>query len=560
MILVPAAAERNIKNVMAEINSRSPSPRLRFDMHHGDMGLSRGGEAGLRSQALDRKYKKSFSLLSTLFILPAFTSLLLILSYPKFNLGFLAWFALAPLTISIWKAKNIKSALIAGLISGFCFYLGILYWIYFTMLAGGVNVGISLLGWLALSFILSFEFILIACFGFYLKRTGPLAYPYVFAAGWVLLEWAKIFLTFKAVWFPWFMLGYTQWQYLKIAQVVSFTGIYGLSFALSFCGVLAGMFFINRDKLLTKILRSAPALFLIGGLLLYGNFELKQDCKYSFENISFSVLQPSIDFYKKWDEKYVLWIRSRIDGLLEKTEKSDIIVWPENSLPGWIDEPELIDWLKKISLKYKSRNIIGSASQADGKYVSSFLLNDKGEIESVYNKRQLVPFGEYVPLRPVLSDFIDVIGSLGEFEKGAMKQNLFKVGDFKIANAICYESIFPYLLRDDVLRGADIFVNITNDGWYLNTAAPNQHFLVNIFRAIENRRSLIRAANNGISALINPWGRTIKKLNLNEYAVLNVQAPVYKDYGLSFYSKHGDWFVFCCFILFGAFMIVAVVF
>ena len=428
------------------------------------------------------------------------------------------------------------------------------------MLAGGVSVGISLLGWLALSFILSFEFILISGCGFYLKRTGPLAYPYVFAALWVLLEWTKIFLTSKAVWFPWFMLGYTQWQYLEISQIVSITGIYGLSFAISFCGVLAGMFFVNNDKIPSKILRFTPALILIAGLFLYGGFELKQSRKYSYKTINFSVLQPCIDFYKKWDEKYILWIKSRIEGLLEKTETPDIIVWPENSLPGWIDEPELIDWLKEISLKHKSRNIVGSASQFDGKYVSSFLLNDKGEIESVYNKRRLVPFGEYVPLRPVLSDFISVIGELGEFEKGAMKQKLFKVGDFRIANAICYESIFPYLLRDDVFRGADIFVNITNDGWYLNTAAPHQHFLVNIFRAIENRRSLVRAANNGISALIDPWGRTIEKLNLNEYAVLNAQALVYENQDLSFYSKYGNWFVFCCFILVGAFMIVAVVF
>ena len=356
------------------------------------------------------------------------------------------------------------------------------------------------------------------------------------------------------------MLGYTQWQYLCIAQIVSFTGIYGLSFALSLTGVLAGMFFVNKDKVSAKILRFSPALLLIGGLFIYGSLELKYSPKYSSENISFSILQPSIDFYKKWDEKYVLWIKSRINGLLEKTENPDIIVWPENSLPGWIDEPELVTWLEEISVKYKSRNIVGSASQSDGKYVASFFLNDKGVIEDSYNKRQLVPFGEYVPLRSVLSDFIGVIGELGEFEKGAMKQNLFKMGDFRIANAICYESIFPYLLRDDALSGADMFVNITNDGWYLNTAAPHQHFLVNIFRAIENRRSVIRAANNGISALIDPWGRTIKKLDLNEYAVLNVQAPVYKDYGLSFYSRYGNWFVFCCFILVGAFMIVAVVF
>ena len=114
--------------------------------------------------------KTNKTLVLTLFVFPILTALLLILSYPKFNFGFLAWLALAPLTISIWKAKNIKSVLIAGLITGFCFYAGILYWIYITMLAGGVSPSISILGWLALSFILSFEFILIAGLGFYLKK------------------------------------------------------------------------------------------------------------------------------------------------------------------------------------------------------------------------------------------------------------------------------------------------------------------------------------------------------------------------------------------------------
>jgi apolipoprotein N-acyltransferase len=521
MILALVVVEKNIRNVMAKIN------RVK---------------------------------LYALFVFPVLTSLLLILSYPKFNFGFLAWLALAPFTISIWKSKNIKSSLVAGLITGFCFYAGILYWIYITMIAGGVSSPISLLGWLALSLLLSSEFVLIAGLGFYLKKTGPSAFPYVFAAGWVLLEWIKIFLTSKLVWFPWFMLGYTQWQYLEISQIVSITGIYGLSFAVCLSGVLAGMVFINKEKILVKILRFAPGLLLIAGLFLYGSFELKQSHKYAYEKIKFSVLQPNIDFYKKWDEKYVLWIKSRIEGLLKKTETDGIIVWPENSLPGWIDDFELRIWLKEISLKYKTQSIVGSASQSDGKYVSAFLLSDKGEIEASYNKRKLVPFGEYVPLRSVLSDFIGVIGELGEFEKGAMKQNFFKVGDFRIANSICYESIFPYLFREDALSGADIFVNITNDGWYLNTAAPHQHFLVNIFRAIENRRSVVRAANNGISALIDPWGRTIKKLDLNEYAVLNIQAQVYKDYGMSFYSKYGNWFVFCCFILVFAFMLVAVIF
>ena len=502
-----------------------------------------------------------FSLPYTLFILPSLTSLLLILSYPKFNLGFLAWFALAPLTVVILKVKNIKSALACGFIAGFFFYLGILYWIYITIRAGGGSVGVSLLGWVALSFILSFEFIIISGFGFYLKKTKLGVYAFVFAAVWAGFEWLKVLLSSKFVWFPWFMLGYTQWQYLEIAQIVSLTGIYGLSFAVCFTGVLIGAAFVSSDAFKLKLLKIVPAVFIMAGLFLYGSLALKRSQSLAVKkNINFSILQPSIDFYKKWDEKYVSWIQSRINGLLEKTENSDIIVWPENSLPGWIDEPKYADWLKEIALKYKTHSIVGSVSQTGEKYVSAFLIDVKGEITAGYHKRRLVPFGEYVPLRSLLSKYVGVLAELGEFEKGALNQNLFEIKDIKIANAICYESIFPDLLRGDSLKDADIFVNITNDGWYLNTAAPYQHFIVNIFRAIENRRPLVRAANNGISAIIDPWGRTIKKLNLNEYAILNVSAPVYENQSLSFYSKHGNWFALFCFIVMGAFMIVFVIF
>ncbi|MBU2575136.1 MAG: apolipoprotein N-acyltransferase [Elusimicrobia bacterium] len=505
-------------------------------------------------------------------LLPVFTSLLLILSYPKFSQGWLAWFALAPLTVAIWKAKDLKTALLAGFAAGFFFYLGILYWIYPTMRAGGVNVPVSLAGWAALSLTLSVELAAVSVFGFYLRKSGRAAWPYVFAAGWALMEWLKILVTIKGVWFPWFMLGYTQWRYPEMIQVVSVTGVYGLSFAVCFSGALLGCALMREGGVLKKAYGFLPALILIAGLFAFGNGELKKAGEAKLKgHAAFSMLQPSIELYQKWDERYVRSIEERIERLLEHTgacppraqptpvwefgrRAAKIIVWPENALPGWIDEPECRDWLKKVSAGTGTFHIVGSVSQGDGKHVAAFLLDEKGGITASYYKRRLVPFGEYVPLRELLGRYIGVVSELGEFEEGTPEQKIFEADGVKIGSGICYESVFPYLARGDVLRGADILVNITNDGWYLDTAAPYQHFLANIFRAAENRRPLVRAANNGISALIDPWGRVSASTELNEYTVLNVQAPLYEAPGKTFYGEHGDWFCWLCLLAAGAFL------
>ena len=484
---------------------------------------------GIRSfsSSLDTGYRIPVTSL----LLPALTSLLLILSYPKFNQGWVAWFALAPLAIALWRAETVKQALVSGFTAGFFFYAGILYWIYPTMRAGGVNPAVSVLGLGALSFVMSAEFVFAAALGFYLKRIGPRTWPYLFAAGWALLEYGKIYLSLKAVWFPWFMLGYTQWAYTPLIQIVSVTGIYGLSAAVCFTGALAGTLLISEEGPWKKILRFSPAAMVIVLLWGYGLRELRAASSVMPAGyLNAALLQPCINLYDKWDAGKAAGIRSGLEGLLGGLKDAELIVWPENALPGWIDEPFYAGWLKAVSRKNKSYNIVGSVSRGDGRHVAAFLVDGKGEIKSSYNKRRLVPFGEYVPLRGFLGKYIKPVAALGEFTEGAMEQPLFELPGkgIKLGAAVCYESIFPYLFSTDVRAGAAVFVNITNDGWYLDTAAPYQHFIVNIFRAVETRRPVIRAANNGISAVIDPWGRVLAKKGLNERGVLTVRVPLYQ--------------------------------
>ena len=511
------------------------------------------------------------------------TSLLLIFSYPKFNQGWLAWLALAPLVYSLLSSRTLGTALLRGGACGFVFYLGLLYWIYPTMRAGGVQPWASALGLILLAALLSLEFVLVSGFGFYLKRAGTGVFPYVFAAAWAVMEWAKITVNYNAVWFPWFTLAYTQWQYKEIIQVVSVTGLYGLSFALAFSGALAGTLVYKKERPLKALLKFSPALVLFSGLWFYGAGELKKADFVAFKApLKASLLQPCVDLYAKWDAGSAASIRGKINGLVKDIEKTDLIVWPENALPGWIEDKDYGDWVSRIAKEKQASNFVGSVSRGDGRRVAAFLVDPSGAITAEYYKRVLVPFGEYVPFRDFFGRYIEPVGSMGEFLPGDFLQPIMEVRrqeekkkagkraatrshavsnpeavgreKVKLAGIICYESIFPFLFRQDAARGAELFVNITNDGWYLDTAAPYQHLIVNIFRAVETRRPVIRAANNGVSAYIDPWGIGRRRLALDKTGVLNVEVKLALAPEESFYVRNGDLFINACILLCSAFL------
>ncbi|HAH32948.1 MAG TPA: apolipoprotein N-acyltransferase [Elusimicrobia bacterium] len=500
---------------------------------------------------------------------PLITSLLIILSYPKFNLGWLAWFAMAPLVYSLLSAKTLRAALLRGGISGFFFYLGLLYWIYPTMRAGSVDPWVSALGLAMLALVLSLEFLLVSGFGFFLKKAGPGVFPYVFSAAWAVMEWAKITVNYKGVWFPWFTLAYTQWQYTEIIQVVSVTGLYGLSFAVCFSGALAGRIIYQKEKPLKALIKFSPALVLFAGIWLYGAGELKKaDLTVFKAPLKASLLQPAIDLYAKWDAGQADAIEAKIGGMVKGIEKTDLIVWPENALPGWIEDKHYGAWLSGLAAEKQTANFVGSVSRGDGSRVAAFLVDSSGTITAEYFKRVLVPFGEYVPLRDFLGRYIKPVAALGEFQPGSFSQRLMEVGrrggvkadgrdasGIKIGAVICYESIFPFLFREDAVKGAEIFINITNDGWYLDTAAPYQHLLANVFRAVETRRPVIRAANNGVSAYIDPWGRIQRSLGLNKTGVLEVEVKLSSVPIESFYVRHGDLFAYAAAMLCAAFLL-----
>ncbi len=261
------------------------------------------------------------------------------------------------------------------------------------------------------------------------------------------------------------------------------------------------------------------------------------------EPLKVSLLQGNISQYMKWDPEYenqILNTYSRLFSVAEK-ENPDLIVWPETSLPGALTSSRgLMEYMKKLSGKSGAWQIVGSYERRREKFFNNaYILNPEGEIKDFYRKVRLTPFGEFVPLRALFAPLVTVLGQFGDFSPGKEIAPL-KAGEAALAPAICYESIFPSIVRRGIKKGGKAFVNITNDGWFLDTAGPPQHFIHSLIRSAENRVWTVRAANTGISAIIDPRGSIVDKSSLMEEKV--VSGRIYLREQKTFYTKYGGLF------------------
>lgn len=439
------------------------------------------------------------------------SSLLLFLSTPGFSVWPMAFIALIPFFLALNNAEKARTAAFYGFLFGFSFYCQLLYWLIPTMKAGGVALPMAFVSLSALATFLSTEFIITACLSFYFKKLGSFPWALVLASTWTMIDFLKLQVNKIALWFPWFSMAMTQTPKYEFLRWAFYTGIYGFSFFMVFFQALISHSIKNFRATFLKI-------FIYATAIVFLFFFPMNNLSSGSESIRIALLQPSIELYKKWDIAYESEVKDRLKSLalLASKEKPDLIVWPENALPGWIDDKEIFSWLSSLIKETETFHMVGSVSRIDARHVAVFLLSPQGEIKAEYYKRELVPFGEYVPMRNFLGKYVKALGAMGEFEEGVLEQPLMKVKEFNIGPSICYESIFDYLFDMQAKKGADIFVNITNDGWYFDTFMPKQHLSEAQLRAAENGIPLARAANNGISAFIGPRGEIIKSTKLNE--------------------------------------------
>jgi len=457
------------------------------------------------------------------------------LLFPKFNLYFLAPVFLIPLLHFSNKADTGKKSFVTSWISGSVCYLLLLYWVYNVLYLNGAGYLGSVTGYIALSAYLGLYWGAFGLISHYAFRFN-MRYKLIFLpAVWTLLEYLK---TYFLTGFPWLLSGYALWKIKPLIQLAEYTGVYGLSFLVIFANT--AVYLSIKRKHFKPLL---PAAVVLIAVFLLGNSRIKA-FNDGGEKITVSILQGSISQYKKWNAAYEKEILRTYKELHQKTvaqNKPELIVWPETALPAPLTgNPKINNYMTELAAGAGVYELVGSVEKVRGKYYNSaYIVSPEGEISSPYRKNHTTPFGEYIPFRKALSLFVGVVNDVGDFESGRRIKAL-KAGNFKVATAICYESIFPGLIRKFFDNGSDILVNITNDGWFLQTAGPYQHFIHSVIRAVENRTYVVRAANTGISAFISPVGEITAKTKLMETAALKSAAG---KNSLTFYSKFGDVFI-----------------
>jgi apolipoprotein N-acyltransferase len=338
-------------------------------------------------------------------------------------------------------------------------------------------------------------------------------------------------------------------------------GVYGVSFLIGLSNgvIFMAMLCVKKEnwqgkKISKRFAGGSMAVFVLIfiAVWIYGAWRIKTlDQKISLSpSVKTAVVQGNIDQSQKWDPAYRFSnTRKYID--LSISAKADLIVWPETAVPFYfLYHMDMTKMVLEAARDIRAYVLLGSPSfvrkgtaEDIEYYNSAYLISPEGAVAGKYNKTHLVPFGEYVPFKKWLPFIGKIVEHVGDFTPGK-EGNTLLMGDSPLGIQICYEIIFPNLSRAMTNNNAALLINITNDAWYGRTAAPYQHFSMTVFRAAENKRSLIRAANTGISGFIDPVGRIIGSTGIFEDAVLVRSVPLLRE--KTVYTRFGDVFAMIC--------------
>ncbi|MDD5692839.1 MAG: apolipoprotein N-acyltransferase, partial [Candidatus Omnitrophica bacterium] len=365
---------------------------------------------------------------------------------------------------------------------------------------------------------------------------------------WVLLEYGRSHL-FTG--FPWALIGFSQYKNLPVIQIADLTGAWGVSFLVIFFNV--AFYLIWRGKMKLRISFICAAILILS--FSYGFYKLNRGgaCRTDKGAVKIAVIQGNIPQHLKWDVSARNFILNRYKELtLESAgDKPELIIWPEASVPGILGEDDAVfEQVFSLAGSLNTDILAGAVSHSGANYFNSALFIDKsGRPLKAYHKLHLVPFGEFIPFKETFP-FLQTIAPIGDIQPG--KEYTIFDRPAKFGVLICFEDLFPELSRRFVKEGAGFLVNITNDAWYKETSAAAQHFSASVFRAVENRVYLARAANTGISGFIDPLGRIVSPVRDTAGKDIFVRgfstAEICLAEGRSFYNRYGDIFVIFCFL------------
>lgn len=506
-------------------------------------------------------------------LLAASSGVLQVLIFPRPSLVFLCWFCLTPLLFAILAgqqqglritdsdgrdlgATTPGQGFLLGYLSGILWYAGSCYWVYDVMhLYGGLSapvaLGILVLYCLYLGLYHGAFGLMVAVLA---RRAGENQGRVLALApfAWVAVELARA----RISGFPWDLLGTSQVDNIPLTGIATVTGVYGLSFGIALVNTAfaAALLLPPTRRRLMLVTSLAAGLTLQAGVLVRPPAEPVTHTA-RLVQADVPILSGgawNIDYFRQTVNE--MMALSGQPGNALRSPEPRLIVWPESPTPFFVKDPNFHHALMGIASQtgaYVVAGSIGVRNSATREKPSELLnsaavMSPAGDWVARYDKIHLVPFGEYVPFKSLLTFAQSLTKESGDFSPGA-ERTVFVLDGHRLGAFICYESVFPDEVRVFADRGAEVFLNISNDGWFGDTGAPYQHLNMARMRAIENRRWLLRGTNTGITGSIDPFGRLVMQAPRNVRTAIDVPYAFRSD--TTFYTRHGDLFAYLCAII-----------
>ncbi len=471
------------------------------------------------------------------FSLALLSAVLLFLLYPNlivpsFGLPWLAPVALAPLLIALAFEPRPLFRFLLGEFAGIVYWFAICYWIQFVL---DVHGGMGHFGsWATFALFCVLKALHLGLFS--LLAAVFIDTPYAIPA--IAALWVGIERTHGTFGFAWLTLGNAGIDMPLPLRVAPFVGVYGVSFLFALMSAVVALLILRRGRKHLYWLAIIPALFLLPDL---PPREAPAETAL--------VIQPNMPPEQQWTP---VSAGAERDHLIQETLENSIrgseqlVVWPESPGPlYYYGDPTFRREVTQLAQVDHAYFLFGTVAQTpEGAPLNSaVLLRPDGKFVDRYDKINLVPFGEYVP--PLFGFVNRITQEISDFVPGN-RMVVFPMGEHQLGVFICYESVFPDQVRQFVKGGANLLVNISNDGYFGHSAARDQHLEIARMRAVENRRWLIRSTNDGITAVIDPAGRVDERLPPYQELVEHMHFA-FRD-GITFYTNFGDWFAWGCLI------------
>jgi apolipoprotein N-acyltransferase len=480
------------------------------------------------------------------------------------DLGLVLAPAAPALLLVALRGLTIGRAAKVGFLAGWLAHSALLHWAYVvTVTYGHAPAAVGVLAPFGMALYVAPFVAAFAGVAALLGQRG-IANPFLLATAWTTFEWLR---SWVLTGFTWGGLGYAWHENRLLVSITQLTGVYGLTFLVVLLGTTVAQYALAwraagverpraKRRFVAALLALAAAALLGAGIeqASWPGYELRPPLRVA-------ALQGNIDQNQKWSaDAFESTLRAYEDLTRRAAAKgAQLIVWPETAVPAPLAYPDLHDRIAALARGVRTPLIVGAIGvdfDAQGRpvahYDSAFVFSHEGELLDRYDKTHLVPFGEYLPLRPLLGHFIRAIatGSIAnDVSEGARVRAidvpLANGGAVRVGIPICYELIFPDLVRRFAADGAELLVGITNDAWYGRTGSPHQFLAMTALRSAETRLPGVRAANTGVSALIDPRGRVEARTAIFERdlvvgdVLLHFPEP-------ALYARHGDRFAHAC--------------